>query len=138
MSKTELQRMYEQACNKTKRPPDPSEFRAWTNTLGMFVADEIQEALDSWWAGSHFLPTAKELLPTAISARNRRFARSNNGQQLVRWRCPLCCVTRCGFVGPQERTPRYCQGLSQHGMDEVCGGSLEEIYRGYLSDRKAA
>ncbi len=132
MTKAEMQRVYEQSCAKANRPPDPSEFRAWMTTLGMFTANEVQDALVQWYAGSRFLPTAKELLPLAITSRNVRVTRASEKRQLVAWRCEVCNVTTSGYVSPQDRTPRFCRSVPKragYSRGEICGGNMAEVYR---------
>jgi hypothetical protein len=144
MTKTEMQNFYERACTKTNIAPDPGEFRGWFKTFEMFTADDLREALDDWWAGSRFMPAAKELLPAAIASRNRRFARANASQHLVAWRCPECGIGSCGYVSPNDHATRYCKGLPRREKclpGEICGANLREVLREAVvpaRDRKAA
>lgn len=135
MTKSEIQKFYEGACTKTNNAPDPGEFRGWFKTFEMFVAEDLREALDAWWIGSRFMPTAKELMPAAIANRNRRSARATAAQHFVAWRCPTCGYGCCGFVSPEDHKPRYCAGANS------CREKLAEVHREAVTparDRKAA
>jgi hypothetical protein len=132
VTKSEIQGFYERSTTKANTTPDPSEFRGWVKTLEMFVAADLQNALDDWWAGNRWLPTAKDLLPLAITARNARAARASQKQHFVVWRCGVCHVTRSGFVSPQDHAPRSCKGFSNRpgrAAGEICGGNMTEIHR---------
>jgi hypothetical protein len=120
MTKSEIEKFYQGVCTKTNNAPDPGEFRGWLKTLEMFTVDDLREAIDAWWTGSRFMPTAKELLPEAIASRNRRAARSTATQYLVAWRCPECGFGCCGFISPDDHRTRYCQR---------CRASMTEVLR---------
>ena len=76
ISKSEMTIMYESACAKSRRDPDVSEFKAWTNKLAMFEKRDVADALVEWSGQSRFLPTAAELLPIASRIRNSRLVRA--------------------------------------------------------------
>ena len=132
MNKSEIQKLYEGTCTKTNNAPDPGEFRGWFKTFEMFTTDDLREALDTWWTGSRFMPTCKELMPAAIASRNRRFAKASASQHFVAWRCPECGAGCCGYILPSDHSPRYCRGLSKRKgcqPGETCGASLTEMLR---------
>lgn len=60
---------------------------------------------------------------------------------LVRWKCPDCGVTICGWIEIFDYTPRICRGIprgapirDERGKPEVCGAVMSIIH----DDRRAA
>lgn len=132
ISKLEMTNLYENACSKSRRDPDVTEFRAWMSKLAMFEKRDIGEALIEWSAQSRFLPTAAELLPIASRLRNSRIARAAEPKLFVRWVCESCNVGRCGFVDASDFRSRRCYGVPKgrpYKGGEICGGRMIEMLR---------
>ena len=49
---------------------------------------------------------------------------------LVRWKCPDCRITRCGWIPWHDHEPRVCKGIPRNGPTSgICGAIMEEIHR---------
>ena len=64
---------------------------------------------------------------------------------LVRWRCPYCAFTCCGYIEAYDYQPRVCRGIPkrQNSEGSICGEIMEitlderERSRGYSPLRNA-
>lgn len=82
--------------------------------------------------GETALPDIGTILAAVELERRARVVRmtSLDEERLVRWRCPECNVTCCGFVKYGESRLRYCRGIPRrknYRPGEVCGATLDVI-----------
>jgi hypothetical protein len=51
-------------------------------------------------------------------------------QYLVRWICPSCKTTFCGYLTADDHQTRYCQGfpITEHTSGKRCGKAAQIIH----------
>ena len=71
------------------------------------------------------------------AARINREALKANKTTLARWHCPECGIHMSGFIAPDDRYPRRCQGIPKDNKKtdhdsrgyRICAAIMDQIYR---------
>jgi len=131
MKPEELKEQYLRLCHWKSYEPSRNQLKTWDSLLFSDVRD-MKAATDRWIADQTEFPMPAQLRPFLEKARLARAAKSSEDSHLVRWGCPACNRTQCGWVSMYDREPRVCRGVSRDGGP--CGEIMQIIH----DDRVAA
>ncbi len=97
MKPEETKRIYERACRAKRVVPQDEEGRLWHRVLRSFPAEDVEKALDEWWADTtpghdgqprgKWLPAPAELKPLVERIAAQREAARRAPQDLLYWEC---------------------------------------------------
>ena len=119
MRENQLRVLYETACAGKGFEPNDGQFKIWKQTLGWIEERDLAQALVEWFMDNQGFPMPADLKPLAMANKRRREASLAAPLDLVRWRCPDCHITQCGFIAPEDNAPRRCRGIPRSGQYDI-------------------
>jgi hypothetical protein len=129
MTDKELKDLYVTACSGKGFEPSDGQFKLWKQTLGWCEQSDLAKALVEYFSTNTAFPMPAELKALSEQARRIRVTQAARKTVLVRWQCPDCKVTMCGWIPPEDRDPRACRGVAREGGRANCGAIMNEVYR---------
>ena len=117
MTKNELEKIYQMACETKGFEPTDGQFIIWKQTLGWCDPRDLEKAIIAWYRDNETFPMPALLKPLAEEARRKRILPTTGYEYTTAYRCPRCGATCCGFTPAHEQRCERCWKGGYLGRD---------------------